>query len=148
MPGATSVISSEACSCSCFLGLDACWSPGRLDTSVTPRRLPTNPVPPGRDVALVHCPLTLPGPGQRTMNTSGSAAGGELGPGADRLEHRAGGEAEVVVEAAADDLEAARHATDEPGRDRHAGLAGHVERGGERRRQVHQAELPAVDLAG
>jgi hypothetical protein len=42
--GATSVISSEACSCSCFFGLaglDAdSESPGRRTTSVTLRRLP------------------------------------------------------------------------------------------------------------
>src|SRR5690242_3969649 len=70
MPGATSVISSDACSCSCFFGrgaLGVCasvcglgasvGSPGRLDTSVTPSTLLPHPAPPGRPpTALGHGP--------------------------------------------------------------------------------------------
>src|SRR5690348_14911964 len=127
-PGATSVTSSEAGSCSCFGGLGArSESPGRRATSVTTRGYPLVR-------RLLSVRLGAPGGAStRTETRIGLlVAEGELGPGAGGLHERGGRDAEVVLVTPGDDLHADRHPVDEPGRDAEAGLAGDVERRGER----------------
>ncbi len=73
-PGATSVISSEACSCSCLGGLDARGSPGRLDTSVTAGayRSP-GPVDPGGGGGTAQAPGANFGQGRTASRTAPAA---------------------------------------------------------------------------